>query len=171
MKSFQGVMDKMENNDKDVQKKPKLQITETKNGLDLEYDGVIKLLTKDEYSRMIRRINQLKKQVEKLNGEVSKRGEMIEALKSDLQAEKEKSKGYKSKWDKFASQQGRGRTTILSPEIKQAIQMMYNDHMQNRNGQVSIKHIHAGLVGGGIDISYETVRKYIADSKGKNQWQ
>lgn len=165
----------MENNkDFPVQNRLNQYIKEDKYGFtEIDYSGGIKLLTKEDFNKLVNKISQLKnknnKDSEKITSLVEENKSLVAENKSlqnqivKFRSEIEIMKQKQEKYEQFIKRQGKGRPKVLTPEVKEIIK-------QGHSSKVQIKTIHQELTKRGISISYETVREYIASSSKAKRW-
>lgn len=139
-----------------------------RGGFEIEYDGNIILLPKEKYRSLINK----SKKIEEYEHELNAKKQEIQNLKTQnkenrdlaLQATNEAVKikkeleYYKNFYEKYKSFEDNRKKPVLTPQVKKYIQLGYNQG-------ATVKTIHSILVSHGYEISYETVRRHIANLK------
>lgn len=162
-----------ENKIKIAQNRGNLQITEDKNGIfQTNYDGEIVIMTLDMKTKIFAKLNKLAKEVQAekdQNLELKAQIEELKAQNSKLVAEipnlRKVAENYKAKYEKFAQNQGRGNKTVLTDEYKAMLKKMFESQRKT-----SLMDKYKVLVLHGYKGTYESVRKYVAESKKANDW-
>lgn len=162
-----------ENKIKVAQGRGNLQITEDKNGIfQTNYDGEIVIMTLEMKTKIFAKLNKLAKEVQFEKNQNLELKAQIEELKSQnakLIAEipnlRKVAENYKSKYEKFAQNQGRANKTVLTDEYKAMLKEMFEAQRQ-----MSLMDMYKAMVLHGYKGTYESVRKYVAESKKANKW-
>lgn len=162
-----------ENKTNIAQSRGNMDIKEDKNGIfQINYDGQIVLMSLEKRNQIFSKMNKLAKEVQfekDQNLELKAQIEELKAQNSKLIAEipnlRKVAENYKAKYEKFAQNQGRANKTVLTDEYKAMLQ-----EMVEAQRQMSLMDMYKAMVLHGYKGTYESVRKYVAESKKANKW-
>lgn len=141
---------------------------EPDNSFSLEYSGTIKILTLEEYSKLKHEIQRLESIVKKAREFEVKVREVLADKKAEIEKLNATNERLKTKAETFANQvhaleqrlskfenNQHGRATKLTPQVQQFI-------VQNISNGATISQVYKALIERNVDVSYETVRRYVA---------
>ena len=148
----------------------------TRDGsVEIDYTGKIVIMSKETESRLYGKINSLTNEngnLKELNMKIHKANVYMKKKIADLQKLNDelnaKANRYLALYNqvndelkKFKDNQGKGRASKLTDEMKYLIE---GGLMKG----YSITTIYEAFVRKGVDVSYETIRRYCAEIKARN---
>ena len=162
-----------ENKIKIAQGRGNMDIKEDKNGIfRIDYDGQIVFMALEKRNQIFAKMNKLVKEVQaekNQNLELKAQIEELKAQNSKLVAEipnlRKVAENYKAKYEKFAQNQGRANKTVLTDEYKAMLKEMFKTQRK-----MSLMDMYKAMVLHGYKGTYESVRKYVAESKKAKDW-
>lgn len=156
-----------------AQSRGNVDIKEDKYGFHhINYNGELIMMTLEKRNQILNEVRRLSKEIKaekEQNLELKAQVEKLKIENSKLIAEiptlRKMADDYKSKYEKFAQNQGRGTKTVLTDEYKAMLKEMFEAQRQ-----MSLMDMYKAMVLHGYKGTYESVRKYVAESKKANKW-
>lgn len=147
----------------------------TDGNVEIDYSGKIVLMSKETESKIYGKINTLttdNKKLNDLNVQLKKKNlhqknqiEELRKINAELEAKVNRYitlyNQVNEELKKFKDNQAKGRASKLTNEMKGAIELALMKGY-------SITAIYEAFAKKGIDISYETIRRYCAEIRAKN---